>query len=142
MIKFENDRKKCADTEVKTDLLCLWIYTLFTQKKVYQTNQIKYQEHISQNSFAFLNSLNANHSEHLSGNSYQEFERKWTKLVSRGYLIDVNDEMFEFTKQLKLVVTSVLNAKIICKYSGQDLRDIIVRKISDNELIMKAWNVL
>ena len=90
----------------------------------------------------FLNSLNANHSEHLSGNSYQEFERKWTKLVSRGYLIDVNDEMFEFTKQLKLVVTSVLNAKIICKYSGQDLRDILVRKISDNELIMKAWNVL
>ena len=90
----------------------------------------------------FLNSLNANHSEHLSGNSYQEFERKWTKLVSRGYLIDVNDEMFEFTKQLKLVVTSVLNEKIICKYSGQDLRDIIVRKISDNELIMKAWNVL
>ena len=50
--------------------------------------------------------------------------------------------MFEFTKQLELVIKSVLNTKFICKYSGQDLRDVIERKISDNELIMKAWNVL
>ena len=78
----------------------------------------------------------------MSGNSYQEFVRTWTKLVRRGYLIKVNDEMFEFTKQLELVIKSVLNTKFICKYSGQDLRDVIERKISDNELIMKAWNVL
>ena len=84
----------------------------------------------------FLNWLNANHSEHLSGNSYQEFVRKWTKLLSRVYLIEVDDEMFEFTKQLELAVRSVLNTKFICKYSGQDLRDVIERKI------MKAWNVL
>ena len=44
--------------------------------------------------------------------------------------------MFEFTKQLELAVRSVLNTKFICKYSGQDLRDVIERKI------MKAWNVL
>ena len=50
--------------------------------------------------------------------------------------------MLEFTKQLELVIKSVLNTKFICKYSGQDLRDVIERKISDNELIMKAWNVL
>ena len=78
----------------------------------------------------------------MSGNSYQEFVRKWTKLVSRGYLIKVNDEMLEFTKQLELVIKSVLNRKFICKCSGHDLRDVIERKISDNELIMKAWNVL
>ena len=78
----------------------------------------------------------------MSGDSYQEFVRKWTKLVSRGYLIKVNDEMLEFTKQLELVIKSVLNTKFICKCSGQDLRDVIERKISDNELIMKAWNVL
>ena len=78
----------------------------------------------------------------MSGNSYQEYVRKWTKLVSRGYLIKVNDEMLEFTKQLELVIKSVLNTKFICKCSGHDLRDVIERKISDNELIMKAWNVL
>ena len=78
----------------------------------------------------------------MSGNSYQEFVRKWTKLVSRGYLIKVNDEMFEFTKQLELVIKSILSTKFIFKYSGQDLRDVIERKISDNELIMKVWNVL
>ena len=90
----------------------------------------------------FLNSLNANHSKHFSWNSYQEFVREWAKLVSRGYLVEVNDEIFELTKQLELVVKSVLSTKFICKYSGQDLRDAIERKISDNELIMKAWNVL
>ena len=50
--------------------------------------------------------------------------------------------MFGFTKQFELVVRSVLSAKLICKYSGQDLRDVIERKISDNKLIMRAWNVL
>ena len=57
LIKFENDRKKYADTEVKTYvtgrvLLCFWIYSVFTQKIVHQTHQIKYQKHTSQNSFA------------------------------------------------------------------------------------------
>ena len=65
----------------------------------------------------FMNSINVNHSEHMSGNSYQEFVRKWAKLVSRGYLIELNDEMLEFTKQFDLVVRSVLNRKFICKYS-------------------------
>ena len=50
--------------------------------------------------------------------------------------------MFEFTKQLELVARSVLNTRFICKYSGKDLRDVIERKISDNKLIMRAWNVL
>ena len=50
--------------------------------------------------------------------------------------------MFEFTKQLELVVRSVLDTKFICKYSGQNLRDAIERKIMDSELIMKVWNVL
>ena len=90
----------------------------------------------------FMNSINVNHSEHMSGNSYQEFVRKWAKLVSRGYLIELNDEMLEFTKQFDLVVRSVLNIKFICKYSGQNLRDFIERKSRDNELIMRAWNVL
>ena len=60
LIKFENDWKKYADTEVKTYvtgrgtsvLLCFWIYSVFTQKIVHQTHQIKYQQHTSQNSFA------------------------------------------------------------------------------------------
>ena len=90
----------------------------------------------------FMNSINVNHSEHISGNSYQEFVRKWAKLVSRGYLIELNDEMLEFTKQFDLVVRSVLNRKFICKYSGQNLRDFIERKSRDNELIMRPWNVL
>ena len=51
-------------------------------------------------------------------------------------------EMFEFTKQLVLVVSSVSNKKFICKYSGSDLRVLIERKINDNELIIRAWNVL
>ena len=90
----------------------------------------------------FMNSINVNHSEHMPGNSYQEFVRKWAKLVSGGYLIELNDEMLEFTKQFDLVVRSVLNIKFICKYSGQNLRDFIERKSRDNELIMRAWNVL
>ena len=90
----------------------------------------------------FLNSLYANHSEHLSGNGYKEFVRKWTKLVSRGYLTKVNDEMFEFTKPLELVVRSVLNTKFIYKSSREDLREVIQKKIRDNELIIKAWSVL
>ena len=46
--------------------------------------------------------------------------------------------MFGFTKQFELVVRSVLSTKLICKYSGQDLRDVIERKISENKLIMRA----
>ena len=46
LIKFENDQKKCADTDVKTyitrqgtsDLLCFWKCSVFTQKKVHQTH--------------------------------------------------------------------------------------------------------
>ena len=41
-----------------------------------------------------------------------------------------------------IVVRSVLNIKFICKYSGQNLRDFIERKSRDNEMIMRAWNVL
>ena len=151
LIKFENEHKKCADIEVKTDItpgeeqVIYYIsgYIVYSLRKKY-TRFIK----LNTNNMSarivlqFLNSINANHSEHLSGNTYHEFVRKWTKLVSRGYLIEVNDEMFEFTKQLELVVSSVLNTKFICKYSGQDLRDVIERKISDNELIVRAWKVL
>ena len=61
-----------------------------------------------------MNSINVNHSENMSGNSYQEFVRKWAKFVSRGYLIELNDEMLEYTKQFDLVVRSVLNRKFIC----------------------------
>ena len=50
----------------------------------------------------------------MSGNSYQEFVRKWAKFVNRGYLIELNDEMLEYTKQFDLVVRSVLNRKFIC----------------------------
>ena len=41
--------------------------------------------------------------------------------------------MFELAKQLELV---------ICKYSGQELWDVIERNISDNKLIMRDWNIL
>ena len=36
----------------------------------------------------------------------------------------------------------MLNTKFTCKYSGKDLRDVIERKISDNKLIMRAWNII
>ena len=148
LINFENDHKKCADTEVKTDIspgeeqviYYVSAYIVYSLRKKY-TRLIKLNtSNISAGTaLHFLNSLNAkNHSENLSGNSYQKFVRKWTKLINRGYLIKVNDEMFEFTKQLEYIVSSVLNTKFICKYSGH----VIERKISDNEVIMKAWNVL
>ena len=150
-MKFENEQKKYSDTEVKT------VISLGEEQVIYYVSgyivyllRKKYNRLIKSNisnisvraALQFPNSINANHSEHFSGNSYQEIVRNWTKLVSRGYLIEVNDDMFEFTKELELVVRSVLNTKFICKYSGQDLWDIIERKITDNELIIRAWNVL
>ena len=36
----------------------------------------------------------------------------------------------------------MLNTEFVCKYSGQDMRDVNEGKISDSKLIMKAWNVL
>ena len=60
-------------------------------------------------------------------------------MVIGGYLIEVNKETFQFTKQLDLVVRSVLNTKLNL---NTDLRDVIERKIRDNELIRRAWNVL
>ena len=147
-IKFENERKKCADIEVRTDIspgeeqVLYYVsgYIVYSLRKKYNRPIKLNTSNIS--ALQSLHSINANHSEHLSGDGYQELVRKWTKLVSRRYLIEVNEEMFEFTKQLGLVVRSVLNAKFVCKYSGQNLGEVIERKISDNELIMRAWNVL
>ena len=147
-IKFENERKNCADIEVRTDIspgeeqVLYYVsgYIVYSLRKKYNRPIKLNTSNIS--ALQSLHSINANHSEHLSGDGYQELVRKWTKLVSRPYLIEVNDEMFEFTKQLELVVRSVLNTKFICKYSGQNLREVIERKISDNELIVRARNVL
>ena len=111
VIKSENDREKCADTEVKTDIspgkeqviYYVSAYIVYSLSKGL-TGLIKVNtSNISARTvLQFLNFINANHSEHLFGNSYQEVVGKWTKLVSRGYLIEVNDEIFELTKQLEL----------------------------------------
>ena len=99
LIKFENERKKCADTVVKTDIspceeqVIYYVsgYIVYSLRKKY-TRLIKLNtNNISpRTALQFLNSINANYWEHLSGNRYQEFVRKWTMVVSRQYLIKVN----------------------------------------------------
>ena len=129
LTKFENERKKCADAEVKTNIspgeeqMIYYVsgYIVYSLRKKYSRLSKLNTKNISAKlALQFLNLINAIHSEHLFGNSYQEFLRKWAKLVSRGYVIGVNDDMFKFTKQLELIVRSVLNTTFICKYSGQD----------------------
>ena len=90
----------------------------------------------------FLDSINTTQSANMSGNSYEEFVRKWTKLVSRGYLIEVNQEMYYFVKQVEIVVRSILNTQFIIQYHGEDLRDIIQKKISDSMIVTESWNSL
>ena len=121
LIKVENEQKIYADTEVRTDIspgeekVMYYVsgYIMYSLRKKYtRLIQINTSITSARAALQFLNSINAKHSEHFSGNSYQEFVRKWTKLVSRGYLIEVNNEIFQFTKQLDLVVRSVLNRKL------------------------------
>ena len=138
LVKFENEQKKYSVTEVKTVISLgeeeviyyvsgYIVYSL--RKKCTRLNKLHTNNISARAALQFLNCINANHSEDLCGNSYQKFVRKWAKLVSRGYLIEENDEIIEFTKQLELVVRSVLNTKSICKYCGLDLRMLLTEKV-------------
>lgn len=89
----------------------------------------------------FLRSLKSNDKE-LCGESINEYVRKWTKLVNRGGLVLVRDEMYLFIEHIELLARKVLNVKFIRKYKGQDLRDVIQQEINSSDKITEAWLIL
>ena len=61
--------------------------------------------------------------------SFLGFSHRWTRIISRGGLIKTNNNHFLFIRRIEEIVRDTLNVHFIKKYSGEDLRDIIVKQL-------------
>ena len=68
----------------------------------------------------------------MKANSFHNYVKKWTEIQGRGGLIQVNNSMFIFVKRIEYNLCSILNTNLISVYKGEDLRELIEKKLHDS----------
>ena len=118
-------------------------YLVFSLLKKYQKLR-KVNKHCveADTVITFLNSLRCAHEKHFQCYTFLEFTRKWIDLINRGGLVKVNDDMFIFVRCVENCVRQTRNIKLIKKYQGEDLRDIIQKELQNSPFISYGWDSL
>lgn len=88
----------------------------------------------------FLKSLELKNS--IKGDSFKEYVHAWVNLKSRGGLVKVNDGMFRFTCVIENIVRQTLTIGFIRNYKGEDLRDILYKKLLKDPIVAYGWENL
>jgi len=115
-------------------------YVVFSLSKKYKALlKEKPKNNIAIAVIEFLKSLKVSSNAELSGNTLAEYIEKWTKLVSRGYLVEVNKVMYEFIYKIEMVARNILNVNYIKTYRNEDLRDSLHQQISSNDELSCVW---
>ena len=60
--------------------------------------------------------------------SFLDYTRKWTELVNKGGLIEVNNYLFIFIRRTETYVQKILNLELLKNYKGEELRKSSGRK--------------
>ena len=60
--------------------------------------------------------------------SFLDYTRKWTELVNKGGLIEVNNNLFFFIRRTETYVQKILNLELLKNYKGEELRKSSGRK--------------
>ena len=112
------------------------IYSLIGKyKKICRTNS---NQCVSA-AMEFLCSFKSNGDSSIKCESFLGYTRKWTELVNRGGLIEVNDNLFIFVRRTEICVQKILNVELLKNYKGEDLREIIRKKIMESSIVVSGW---
>ena len=87
----------------------------------------------------FLCSLKSNGDSSINSGSFLDYTRKWTELINRGGLIEVNDNLFFFIRRIEVCVQKILKLDLLKNYKGEDLREVITKKIMESGIIVSGW---
>ena len=52
----------------------------------------------------------------------------------------VNEYFYVFVKRMEMVVRQILNKSLIITYKGENLRDVLLVKLEENELLDRSWS--
>ena len=86
------------------------IYSLISKyKKICRTNS----NQCVLAAMEFLCSLKSNGDSLIKCESFLDYTRKWTELVNRGGLIEVNDNLFIFVRRTEICVQKILNLELL-----------------------------
>ena len=61
----------------------------------------------------FLCSLKSNSGSSIKFESFLDYARKWTELVNRGGLIEVNDKLYIFIRRTEIYIQKILNLELL-----------------------------
>ena len=71
-----------------------------------------------------------------------DYTKKWVDIVNRGGLFVPNDQFYMLIRTIELVARSVLNTRTLLKYCGENLRDVLMKKLEASEEVDKNWCTL
>ena len=72
--------------------------------------------------------------------TYLTYTRAWLKLVNRGGLFTVNEQVYTFFQELEVCIYPMLAEKL--KMGASPEKDEMVQKIEANEDILFAWSLI
>ena len=75
-----------------------------------------------------LCSLKSNDDGSMKCESFLDYTRKWTELVNKGGLIEVNNYLFIFIRRTETYIQKILNLELLKNYKGEELRKSSGRK--------------
>ena len=74
--------------------------------------------------------------------SILDYTKVWVDLVNRGGLFKVSDAFYTFIEQIEKMVRTVINLNLLATYCGQDLHDVLMKKLSKSRFIEESWSNL
>ena len=86
----------------------------------------------------FLCSLKSNVDSSVKCESFLDYTRKWIELVKRGDLIEANDNLFIFVRRTEVCIQKILNLELLKNFRGEDLREVIKKKIMESGIIVSG----
>ena len=86
-----------------------------------------------------LCSLKSNDDGSMKCESFLDYTRKWTELVNKGGLIEVNDSLSIFFRRTEIYVQKILNLKLLKNYKDEDVREVMRKNIMESGIVVSGW---
>ena len=74
--------------------------------------------------------------------SVEDYSKRWIETISRGGLLFVCNEFYGLIKAIELEVRLILNKNFLVNYCGQNVRSVVLQKLTTNEEIDSKWAML
>ena len=121
--------------EVEKILRYVARYIPFSLKRKYWTRR---QTPLGKAVLDMINSWTIKAVENRDSKTIYDYTLSWTEKVNQSGLMIVNKNFFIFVRHVESVAKTVLNKSLIIDYCGEDLRDVLLGKITNHDLIDKS----